>query len=151
MLVDTYDGELVLANNRWTDNHACLVGGALAASTTNWATIDGDVFEDNTAASGLGGAASLTGNGGTDVDILNARFVGNSALHGGAVYVQDVAVSFSAGEVLDNVAEVVGGGLSCVACRELQITKYACAWIVCKAPSCTISQSFARVCISWLT
>jgi hypothetical protein len=134
MVLDPDEGSVVLSRNLWAANHACVLGGALYAASSQGVLIDSDVYERNSADGGMGGAVVLRGQDSSMSSLNNVRFVSNSAQRGGALFVDGSTIDITDTAFMDNMAAVSGGGLLCDRCRNVQLTRWGAAGIPCKRP-----------------
>jgi hypothetical protein len=124
MVVDPDQGTVSLSRNHWVDNHACVLGGALYAASSQGVRIDSDVFESNSAMGGLGGALVLQAIKSGVTTINSVRFIHNTAQRGGALFADRLALDVTDTMFMHNIANFTGGGLQCDGCLEVRIERW---------------------------
>ena len=83
--------------------------GAVNLDSVSHAELSNCIFQENVNAISNGGALAVNG---THLDLMESRFVGNSTLNGGGVFVSCHSTAvFTQNTFLSNVAAIAGGGV----------------------------------------
>jgi hypothetical protein len=121
MAVMSRAGNVSLSRNRWAENHACMLGGALSVFDVQDVVIQDDVFERNSADTGMGGALVLQARESSRAELINVSFTGNAAQRGGALFVEGMDLDCKDTMFSGNWAKISGGGLQCELCGDVGI------------------------------
>lgn len=126
-------GRLVMIRGVIEDNMTMQGGGATMSFDAEQEFINTIIRNNNAAGSGSA-ISNLTSAGKSTVCLTNSIVSGNSSGENGAVFAVGATVMINGGEISNNTAANVGGGVAAANCPNVAINNCVCSNNVCSGP-----------------